>query len=114
MGRRLGIREVAKERGVTLSGLARRLGIYRSNMSAIASGARGVSLRVLRKISRILDCSIDELLSPQERPRVFKDKAARFLLTDIENNNHDGMDKAWVGRVMLAHKAHYRKIARHG
>ena len=50
MRKRLRIKEAAKERGVTLSSIAKKLGIYRSNMSAIASGARGTSLKILRKI----------------------------------------------------------------
>ena len=48
----LRIKEAAKERGITLSSIAVKLGIHRSNMSAIASGARGASLKTLKKISQ--------------------------------------------------------------
>ena len=101
------IKDVAKERGMTLSSIAKKLGIPRSNMSAIASGARGVSLKVLYKISCILDCSIDELMLPAQYPPVFKDKKNQSLLRMIENENYDGIDKTWVDRLMLAQKMHY-------
>lgn len=62
----LRLKEAARERGLTLSGIAKKLGIHRSNMSAIASGSRGVSLIMLKKISRILDCGTDELFWPKK------------------------------------------------
>ena len=49
----LNIKQIVKERGMSLAYLASKLGIQRSNMSAIASGDRGVSLGVLKKISKI-------------------------------------------------------------
>ena len=107
MGRGLRIKEIAKERGVTLSSIAREIGAPRSNISAIASGARGVSLKVLQKISRVLDCSLDELVLPGKYDSVFKDKKVQSLLDVIESQNYDGIDKTWVDRVMLAQKVHY-------
>jgi len=108
MGTGLRIKEAAEERCVTLSSLAKALGMHRSNMSAIASGARGVSLNTLKAICRVLDCGLDELAAPQRHPAVFKDKNAQGLLDDIEKRNYDGMDKTWVDRLMLARIAHYR------
>jgi len=107
MEKRLKIKEIARERGITLSSIARKLGMSRSNMSAIASGARGVSLKVLSKISRILDCGIDELVSSEKHPSLFRDKKLQFFLKNVENQNYDGIDKTWVNRVMLAQKMHY-------
>jgi len=103
------IKEVAKERAVTLARIAGELGIYRANMSAIASGSRGVSLKVLNRICRILDISLDELIESGESRRLFKDKKLEAVLDGIEKANYDGIDKSWVGRVMLAQSAHYRK-----
>ncbi|MBL7157493.1 MAG: helix-turn-helix transcriptional regulator [Candidatus Omnitrophica bacterium] len=104
----LRIKEVAKERGFTLSAVAKMLGVARSNMSSIAKGTRGVSLKALIKISNILECSIDELIVTRKRPTVFKNKKLETLLRDAETNNYDGMDKTWVDNVALAHRAHYR------
>src|SRR3989338_8837600 len=99
------IKEAAKERGMTLASLAKQLGIQRSNMSAIASGTRGVSLKVIKEISRILDCSLDELILAEDTP-VFKNRILQALLEDIQKRNYDGIDKTWVNRLMLAQVAH--------
>jgi len=112
MKRGFRIKEAARERGITLSGIARRLRIPRSNMSAIASGARGVSLKVLYEISLILDCGIDELMLQEDEQAVFRDKRAERALEAVERSNFDGIDKTWVNRVMLAQKAHYRAAKR--
>ena len=108
----LNIKALAKERGITLSSIAKKLGMARSNMSAIASGARGVSLAKLRKISDILDCGMDELFAPKEQP-VFNDKKLEALLELVEAKNYDGLDKTWVNRTMFAHKMHYKKERSH-
>lgn len=108
----LRIKEIAKERGLTLGFIAKKLGIYRSNMSGIASGRRGMSLGLLEKISRILACGIDELIMPDERAAVFKDKKLELRVAAIERRNYDGVDKTWVDRVMLAQIAHYRAMRR--
>ena len=112
MKRGFRIKEAARERGMTLSGIAGRLGIPRSNMSAIASGARGVSLKVLYEISRILDCGIDELILQENEQAVFKDRRAESALEMVERSNFDGIDKTWVNRVMLAQNAHYSAAKR--
>jgi len=112
MGEGLRIKGAAKERGVTLSSLAKQLGIHRSNMSAMASGTRGVSLKVLKKISRILDCSIDELILPADIP-VFKSQRMQFVLDEIQRRNYDGIDKTWVNRLMLAQVKHYKNAKRY-
>lgn len=114
MRRGLRIKEIAGERGMTLSSIARELDMPRSNISAIASGARGVSLKALQKISRVLDCSLDELVLPGEDDSVFKDKRVRSLLEVIESRNYNGLDKTWVDRVMLAQKVHYIAARRNG
>jgi len=114
VGRGLRIKKIARERGVTLSSIAKELDMPRSNISAIASGARGVSLKVLQKISRVLDCSLDELALPGEDDFVFKDKRVQSLLDVVESRNYDGIDKTWVDRVMLAQKVHYIAARRKG
>jgi DNA-binding Xre family transcriptional regulator len=112
MSTALRIKQAAKERGVTLSSLAKALGMHRANMSAIASGTRGASLNVLKAICGILDCGLDEIVAAEPRRPVFKDKNTQSLLDDVEGRNYDGMDKTWVNRLMLARIAHYRSSRR--
>ena len=109
---KLRIREAARERGLTLAYVAGRLGIHRSNMSAIASGARGVSLTALVRIGRILDVSLDELITRDEGGSLFGKGRLNAALDAVERASHDGMDKTWVDRAMLARLSHYRKARR--
>lgn len=112
MKKELRIKEIARERGMTLSEVAGKLGIPRSNMSAIASGSRGISLKVLYRISNILDCGLGDLFLPKEDQPVFKDKKTQALLKAVEDQNYDGIDKTWVDYIMLAQKTHYGSINR--
>lgn len=108
----LRIKEQAGERGMALSAIAKKLGIYRSNMSAIASGSRGVSLKMLKKISHILDCGIDDLIGHKKHPPIFKNRKLESVLNNIEKANYDGIDKTWVDRLMFAQKIHYGVVRR--
>ena len=101
------IKQIAKENGMTLSAIARALGITRFNMSAIASGARGVSLKQLLRIAHILGCSIDEIIAGNEDIPVYRNKKIQSLLQAREQNGCCGQDKSWVHAVALAHKRHY-------
>jgi DNA-binding Xre family transcriptional regulator len=107
MKENLRIKDAAKERGITLNMLAGALGIHRCNMSAIAAGARGLSLKTLKAISSILDCGLDELVYTGINEAVFKDKKTQSLLDNIERRNYDGIDKTWVNSLMSAQRAHY-------
>lgn len=102
------IKEAAKERAITLTSIAGKLHIKRSNMSAIASGKRGVSLYILKKISDILGCAIDELIIQEKPAPVFKNKKTEAVLRKIEEQNFDGMDKSWLHNLALAQAAHYK------
>jgi len=110
--RPLNLKMLAGERGMSLSFIAKKLGIYPSNMSAIASARRGVSLSVLRQIAGLLDCSLDELTGRREATAVFRNKTADLRVKEIQNSNFNGMDKKWVDHVMLAHIHHYRAAKR--
>lgn len=104
------LKEIARERALTLTDIAKKLGIHRANMSAIASGSRGASLKMLKKIVNILDMGLDELVNPEECHPVFKNREAEAALNDMEKINYDGLDKTWVNRVMLAQNTHYHKV----
>jgi len=106
------IREIARERGMTLSSVAKKINIHRSNMSAIASGARGVSLRQLQAMGEYLGCGLDELLSADSPGVVFKDSRSESRVLAIEGKNFDGSEKTWVHNLMVSWMTHYRKAAR--
>lgn len=106
------IKEAARDRGITLAEISNELGVYRANLSAIASGSRGVSLKVLNKICHILDISLDELIEPEERRLFSGDGDLEAVLGNLEKRNYDGMDKSWVNRLMLARTTHYRRARR--
>lgn len=104
----LRLKQIAKERGIKLISIARKIGLYRSNLSAIASGRRGVSLRKLIKICQYLNCSLDELIFYDASVNVY-DKKMEEKLSSIEKQNFDGMDKSWVNKLMAAQTMHYKK-----
>ena len=106
------IREIARERGMTLSSVAKKINIHRSNMSAIASGARGVSLRQLQAMGEYLGCGLDELISAGSSCVVFKDRQSESRVQAIEEQNFDGSEKTWVHILMVSRITHYRKAAR--
>ena len=103
----LKLKEIARERGVTLSAIARHFKMHRSNMSAIAAGERGVSLRFLRRLCAYLSCGMDELVGDAQEMTVFKETAAEAALRAREAGNFDGMDKTWVNQLMLGQRVHY-------
>lgn len=108
---RINLREMLKARGVRFIALAGHLNMHRSNLSAIASGGRGVSLEVLQKMAHFLNCAMGELLVRQT-PDVFKERHRMNCIDEIESKNYDGLDKSWVDRVTLAHRVHYQNAKR--
>lgn len=56
------INRLRKEKGITQSILAERVGIEPSNISHIERAASKVGLGTLVKIANVLECSVDDLL----------------------------------------------------
>ncbi len=104
------IRGEALLRGMTLTEVAKKLGLYLSNLSAMDSGTRPVSLRQLSKIAQFLHCGVGDLIlgSEEERP-LFHEKALDRAVDKIEALSEDGTDKSWVPKVTLAWNRHYVK-----
>ena len=103
------IRRVARERGMTAAEVARRLRLYRSNLSAMDAGRRSISLRALERIAEILASSPGELLARGEiddRP-VFRSARLNVRLADRDAALEDGADRTWVHTVLLAWQRHY-------
>lgn len=65
----LRIKEIAKERGITLSQLAKDVGIAQPSISRMVNGVIMPSWDTLERISRILDVSPYELFSDAPRAK---------------------------------------------
>ncbi|OGX13320.1 MAG: hypothetical protein A3I71_06560 [Omnitrophica WOR_2 bacterium RIFCSPLOWO2_02_FULL_63_16] len=109
---------MARQRGMTAAELARRLGLYRSNLSAMDAGTRSVSLKTLARIAGALSCSPGDLLEigGLSEPRVFRGKTLNRLLVARDQQTVDGADRAWTHAALLAWQRHYRHphAPRHG
>jgi len=102
------ITDMARQRGFTAREVARRLKLYPSNVSAMDAGRRTVSLRVLARVARCLECSVGDLLeetSEVERP-VFRNRVLAQRLAAREASVPDGTERGWVHAAMLAWQRH--------
>lgn len=108
---RFHIKEYAHEQGMRLGDLARRLKMPLSNLSAIASGRRSVSLGLLSRIAELLKCQVSELFEKTpEAKGIYRDESMNEEILKIAEQNYSGIEKGWVHRVMFAHHNHYRNI----
>ncbi len=104
------ITRVARERGLTAADVARRLRLYRSNLSAADAGRRSMSLNALGRIADFLGCSPGELVE-RVQPRVenlFRRPALNARLAKRDAALADGAERTWVHVVLLAWQRHYR------
>ena len=104
----------AKARGFTAAEVARRLGWYRSNLSAMDAGTRAISMRALARIAALLGCSPIDLLEPSpmaHRP-LFRQRRLNRRLAERDLGAPDGAEKGWVHDAQLAWRRHYRNSKR--
>lgn len=108
------IRDVARSRGTTAAEVARRLGWYRSNLSAMDAGTRAPSLRALVRLGRYLDCGPGDLLDLRWGPAtaVFRQPRLNARLHERDRGTPDGLDKGWVHASLLAWQRHTRSLRR--
>ena len=104
------ISRVARERGMTAAEVARRLRLYRSNLSAIDAGRRSLSLRALGRLADVLACSPGELLERAGAAdrAVFRQAQLNIRLAGRDATLVDGAERTWVHTVLLAWQRHYR------
>lgn len=103
------ITEMAHQRGLTALEVARRLRLYRSNLSSMDAGRRSVSLRALARVAQLLDCSLGDLLElswGSEMP-IFRREELNARLQERESRTPDGSEKGWVHSALLAWQRHY-------
>lgn len=64
----LRIKEVLKEKGITIQLLSTEVGITYANMNNIVNGKSTPSLPTLQKVAEVLHVPITELFAPQVQP----------------------------------------------
>lgn len=62
----LRIKELCKQRGITLNALAEKIGISQPSISGIATGKQKPSFDTLEKLADALEVGIGELFQPKE------------------------------------------------
>lgn len=107
---RFRIKQYAQGQGLRLGELARKLRMPLSNLSAIASGRRSVSVQLLSRIAGLLNCGVSELFEEVGVDPVFKDKRMTQALRELENANPLGIDKGWTHRLTFAQQKHFKGI----
>lgn len=106
------ITQLARARGLTAAEVARRAGLYPANVSAMDAGRRAVSLRMLARLARVLDCGPGELLESSDEPAkaLWRQRTLRERLRARERNTPDGAERGWVHGALLAWQRHYRAV----
>ena len=104
----------ARARGFTAAEIARQLGWYRSNLSAMDAGKRSISMRALARIAELLGCSPIDLLehNPMAHRPLFRQRQLNGRLAERDLGTPDGAEKGWVHDVQLAWRRHYRNRKR--
>ena len=107
---RFHIKEYAQEQGLRLGELARKLRMPLSNLSALASGRRSVSLLLLSRIAVVLNCEVSELFDNEGVADVYPAERLNARIQQLERENHLGNDKGWTHRLSFHLQSHYQSV----
>jgi len=83
------IKELCKERGMTLSSLSERVAISQPSMSLIVSGKQNPSLETLEKIASALGVGIGELFDPSDRARIVCPNCGHIISLMVDERERD-------------------------
>lgn len=64
----LKLKEIRKQKGISQAELARRVGCSQVSICNFESGRMNPSLETLVKLSKALDCSLEDLVSAEPEP----------------------------------------------
>ena len=79
----LRIKELCKERGMTLNTLAERIGVTQPSISGLATGKLKPSLDTLKKLCDALDVEVGELFNPRNKDEIICPKCgSRFKILE--------------------------------
>lgn len=94
---------------MTAAEVARRLGGYRSNLSAMDAGRRLPSLRLVVRLSRVLGCGPGDLVEagPASQTPVWRRADLNRRLQERDLGAVDGVEKGWVHAAQRAWRAHF-------
>jgi len=108
------IKERTYEHGLKLGELAQRLKMPLSNLSAIASGQRSVSLGLLSRIAAELDCEVPELFEAKTKMGVFRSAEINNRILQVERESYLGQDKSWTHRLNVIMERHFKSVREPG
>ncbi len=93
---------------MTAAEIARQLGFYRSNFSAMDAGKRPVSVKTLARVGKVLGCSIGDLIEVHWEPEgpVFRNRLLQRRMEERDYGAPDGLERGWVHAVLLAWQRH--------
>jgi transcriptional regulator with XRE-family HTH domain len=108
------ITEEARERGWTAAEIARKLKLYRSNLSSADAGKRSVSLGALARIAAYLGLSPGDLIemNPAGKGSYLFSPRLSAALHRRSLETPDGSERGWTHKSLLAWQRHF-KLARH-
>src|SRR3990167_11264453 len=96
------ITEVARERGWTAARVARHLGLYRSNLSAMDAGRRSVSLQALNRIAECLGVSPSDLIEATPTAEETSSAYSSWLKHRIQERESKIGRASWRERVEIS------------
>lgn len=79
------IKEIAKEKGITIAALAGKIGITQPSMSNIVNGKINPKMETLEKIAEALNVSVVELFSPVEKTDILGIIRAKNIYHEVKS-----------------------------